>query len=478
MHSPTDRPFSLGTRPVIRWVKGDGLDDQVTRSAIAQATRLFGDRLDYCLTINGVSMTRARDILAWATQPVEIWSQDPADNPELAALLKQAGCPPERFGYWWKWFPERVRPAAPEWILDGDMVIVRKPCWFEEWAAGTDQVRLSQDPPPSREEMYGAYHALPDERKLYSGLLSLPPGYCYLPRMLAILRQHPLPREHDGRRGMEEQGCIAAAFAGLALEPIPLHEFPFARSFTHELRFGATGRQNDPWGYHFSYAFREENAHFRELVRTGAVYWQEHEPNVAERCRWLQRHGEGGAATQSLPSLTARVDELARAFADRRVLQAGTSRGYLAAILATNGCRVTTVDTTDQGAGCNLEGLGVEVVEAELPLFLHHCRTRFDLMVLDVHEQPPPVWQRMWPLLHGHLEPAGCLLLYNSQLEKQPPAETETGLQWVLEILSRGWEIESLDTPSGMILCRLARWNRRFSRFARRVVRTLPGGIR
>src|SRR5258708_1546105 len=86
----TVRPFAGGTRPVIRWIKGDGLDDQVTRSAIAQATRLFGDKVDYCLCTSGISPARAREVLAWAHQPVEWWPVGPEDNPKLASVLMAA----------------------------------------------------------------------------------------------------------------------------------------------------------------------------------------------------------------------------------------------------------------------------------------------------------------------------------------------------------------------------------------------------
>jgi hypothetical protein len=128
----TQRPFTLGSRPVIRWIKGDGLDDEITRSAIVQATRLFGASVDYCLCTAGISPARA--VLAWAEQPVEWWPLTPEDNPVLTAALMAAGCYSDRFGYWWKWFPERVRIGAPEWILDGDMVITGAPrcsmrCW-------------------------------------------------------------------------------------------------------------------------------------------------------------------------------------------------------------------------------------------------------------------------------------------------------------------------------------------------------------
>lgn len=118
-HQP-GRAFSYGSKPVIRWIKGDGRDDDVTRSAIGQATRLFGDAVDYCLCTAEISPSRARAVLAWAQQPVEWWPIESQDNASLSAALMGAGCYPDRFGYWWKWFPERVRTAAPEWILDGD----------------------------------------------------------------------------------------------------------------------------------------------------------------------------------------------------------------------------------------------------------------------------------------------------------------------------------------------------------------------
>ena len=149
------RRFSAGTRPVIRWIKADGLDDVVTRAAIGQATRLFGGEVDYCLCTIGIGADRVRKVLEWASEPVEWWPLSEDDHPQLAKRLMQAGCPPERFGYWWKWFPERVRPGAPEWILDGDMVITGKPEWFDRWVQGKDVLRVSQDDLCEPERMYG-----------------------------------------------------------------------------------------------------------------------------------------------------------------------------------------------------------------------------------------------------------------------------------------------------------------------------------
>src|SRR5664279_6604413 len=185
------RRFSIGARPVIRWIKGDGLDDPVTRAAIGQATQLFGSQVDYCLCTNQLGAERVRSILELATQPVEWWPLSPSDNPVLADTLSAAGCPPEHYGYWWKWFPERTRENAPEWILDGDMVITGAPTWFKPWAQGHDVCRVTQDDRWPLEGLYGSYVAFVDERqRLYSGLISLPPRLRFMHEIEAVSYTH------------------------------------------------------------------------------------------------------------------------------------------------------------------------------------------------------------------------------------------------------------------------------------------------
>jgi SAM-dependent methyltransferase len=453
------RPFSLGARPVIRWIKGDGRDDDITRSAIAQATRLFGDRVDYCLCSNGISPARVRSILAWSDQPVEWWPLGPEDNPRLASALMAAGCPADAFGYWWKWFPERVRPGAPECILDGDMIVTGKPGWFDAWCAGTDAVRVSQDDDWDFNDLYGEYRDLIDpKRRLYSGLVSLPPNLSYLPQMLEILRIKPLASGHDGRINMSEQGVVAGAFDALGAEPIPLSEFPFARSIEANLNYGRNGPAANVWGYHFGCAFRLDNEHFRQLAVAGAVYWRNEPPPPIERFNWLKNFGQWGVPGWAMPpACTERVSALGQQYAGRRVLDLGTSRGRLAAILATHGCLVTTVDKTDRSASINLMQMGVQIVISGAAEYLRRVDDQFAMIVADIHDNSPAVWTELWPLLGQHLEPDGAILLSNSHLWRMPEWTEETGLRWITEAAPAGWVTEVFAEPEpGMVICRRA----------------------
>ena len=174
------------------------------------------------------------------------------------------------------------------------------------------------------------------------GSIPLPPKLRYMPAVLNVLRRQPLAREHDGRRNMSEQGVIAAAMGRLNATPIPLHEFPFAKTYEPHLIHGPSGPRGTPWGYHFSYAFRESNSHFEQLVADGTIAWNADEPSPAERFQWLRNHGQWGRPGWSMHrTCVDRVITLARPLREQPVLDIATSRGHLAAILASLGCEVT-----------------------------------------------------------------------------------------------------------------------------------------
>jgi predicted O-methyltransferase YrrM len=443
--------FAAGTRPVIRWCKGNGLDDDVTRAAIAQATRLFGSEVDYCLCTNDITAERARYVLAWATQPVEWWPVTAADNPDLARALASAACPPEKYGYWWKWFPFRTRPAAPEWILDGDMVITERPVWFDDWKRGTDGVRLSQE--AWNPVIYGTYGDLADpELSLNSGLASLPPNDRMGEEMLAVLAERPLGARHDGRHHMCEQGVVAVAFQRLGVKPIPLQEFPFACPTAASLDHGPGGTAGGEWGYHFVRSFVQDNPWFHQLANEGTVFSPSGEPPMGGYA-WLGGTGQWGIPGWSMGKPVADlIVTAAQSFVGKRVLELGTSRGRLTARLAALGCQVTTVDHQDRGAAKNLEGLGVNVVVQDAVAFLQSTQETFDAIVVDFHGNSTTEWHKLAEPLLRPLAPRGTLMINNTELHKIDQWVQERGARWFVDTHASGWTVQEYDVAPGLAI--------------------------
>ena len=452
LYSTTQRQFQRGTRPVIRWIKGDGLDDEVTRAAICQATRLFGDEVDYCLVTQGVGPERVREILSWAEQSVEWWPITDNDNSELAKVLNEAGCPKEDFGFWWKWFPERVRVNAPEWILDGDMVITGRPEWFDHWKEGKDPIRVSGN---SEEVLYGEYSALVDSKsKLYSGLISLPPKITYMKQVLDLLKIQPLKKNHDGRFNPSEQGVIVSVFQKMNAVPIPLYEFPFAQSNFAGLNYGLSKARDQVWGYHFARSFVMKNPHFEKLCSEGVIYSKSNVDAIS-KYHWLS----GGAGQWGVPSWGMNLDSLkvlisrVNSLSPGKALELGTSRGRLAAILEEIGFKVKTVDHIDRGATINLKGLDVEVVIGDAIDFLANTKESFDLIVIDIHGNSIETWKKIWSHLPSKLLDGGKIILNNFNLFKIDEWSNEKGVARLVESLNDDWIATVLtSTPPGIVM--------------------------
>jgi protein-L-isoaspartate O-methyltransferase len=150
-----------------------------------------------------------------------------------------------------------------------------------------------------------------------------------------------------------------------------------------------------------------------------------------------------------------RVAALAKGCAGKPVLEIGTSRGYLAAVMASHGCRVTTVDHEDRGARKNLDGLGVDVVSSEAVAFLAETERDFSLIVVDLHGNDVATWQELWPKLRPRLDRLGTMVLYNSHLWKIPEWHDQTGLLWLAQNGLDGLARQVFEEPPpGMIVCR------------------------
>jgi len=334
-------------------------------------------------------------------------------------------------------------------VLDGDMVVTRRPEWFADWHAGRDVLRVTQDDRWPMAELYGQYgHFVNPELRLYSGLVSLPPGQRYMPAVLDVLDTQPLAVDHDGTREMCEQGVIAAAFQQLGALPIPLHEFPFARAFEPELDHGLHGDIGQGWGYHFGHAFRAANPHFAALASAGTILSLDRRPDAAARTGWLGARSQWGTPGWSTPDAMARlIDGYARGFAGCRVLELGTSRGRLTTVLAQAGCRVTTLDRHDRGGEQNLADLPIIVVQDDAETWLAETDELFDLIVVDLHGNGPDEWARRGPLLLPRLADDGLLLVSNATLSRIQDWHAETGVAAFLARLGSEWTHWVHETP-------------------------------
>jgi protein-L-isoaspartate O-methyltransferase len=155
------------------------------------------------------------------------------------------------------------------------------------------------------------------------------------------------------------------------------------------------------------------------------------------------------------PTCVDRVAALAKNYAAKAALEIGTSRGYLAAVMAGHGCKLTTIDHEDRGARQNLEGLDVAVVVSDAGAFLSQTQTLYSLIVVDLHGNDNATWQALWPQLKPRLDRSGTMVLYNSHLWKMPEWHDQTGLLWVAQNALDGMAQQVFEQPPpGMIVCR------------------------
>jgi hypothetical protein len=297
--------------------------------------------------------------------------------------------------------------------------------------------------------MYGNYVEHVDlDLKLYSGFISLPPKVNYIDQFLAVLQAQPLAKPHDGRKDMCEQGIAAAAFEKLGALPIPLYEFPFCRAFQNHIDYGIQGNKNQVWGYHFGRSFVMDNPHFEKMSREGIIFSIPKTLSItfgqlAERFRWLGNFGQWGIPGWGIPDeIAIQICIEAHPYVAKEVLELGTSRGHLSAMLALMGCKLTTVDHQDRGAIHNLAGLNVTVVIEDAVRFLMDSNKEFDLIVVDVHGNTPQDWARLKDPLIARVKRGSKLVIDNAILYEIPEWKDETGVQWFLDQLPKNWHIK------------------------------------
>jgi len=449
--------FRKSTRPLIRWVKGEGLDDKITKTSIAIATKLFGEEVDYCLCTNNLNSRRVREILSLSSQPVCWIPLGSRENIELSSILTKAGCSENNFGYWWKWFPERVRPYAPEWIVEGDMLITKKPKWFNKWKNGDDVVRISaSDESAWPKEYYGEYaNLLNDKIKLYSGFVSLPPNFYYLKDMIKIMNKQPLKNNHNGVYNFSEQGLISAVFSKYNIKKISMEEFPIANALFQKNNYVKKKSLNKIWGYHFARSFIKENIYFKKYINLKKNSWIKKKQPFKKQFEWLRNNGQFGNEGYSMnPFCVNRILSVMKNFKDIQLLEIGTSRGYLTALLSRFN-KVTTIDHKDRGAFINLDGLNIKIVKEDMLIFLKKDPNKYKVILIDLHGNSKKVWSKLWSLIPARLDIKSKVILYNSHLYKIDRFREENGIKFLLDKnLFKKFDFKIYEKPlPGMIIC-------------------------
>ena len=430
------RRFSHHTRPVMRWFKREAQDDHLVRASIAQATKLFGTSVDYCLcTTEAIDPMRARAILAWSEQPVEWWQVSIEDNQVLAEHLKQRGYMPEDFGDWWKYFPERVRPTAPEWIIDSNVVIFSKPVWFEAWLKGEEIIRVTDS----------------------MRTMVFPPGLTNQTECLLEL----------GQIGHTQIKTLLTAFREKLFKILGAKNSIFITNGEVLSEFESSYDLKSAWAIQFSTESGKANDTYQNLVKEKIIFSKIDDDlsqvsleQLVERFVWLS----GGIGQWGIPGWSMRNSYIplllqrAIAFIGKSVLDLGTSRGRLSAMLSTLGCQVTTVDHQDRGAADNLRGLPVRVVTDDAVSFLQSSTEKFEYIVVDLHGNTIENWQRYAQPLLQRLNKGGVMFIDNAILYEMPVFKDEAGVLWFLSQLSADWKVElyNKEPPGFAIVTNLA----------------------
>jgi predicted O-methyltransferase YrrM len=164
---------------------------------------------------------------------------------------------------------------------------------------------------------------------------------------------------------------------------------------------------------------------------------------LSECSLWLGNQGQWGIPGWATPDECAiQICKEVQAYAGKEVLELGTSRGHLSAMLTSLGCKLTTVDHQDRGAMQNLAGLNVTVVVDDAVKFLMRTNNQFDLIVVDVHGNTPQDWARLKDPLIARVKRGGKLVIDNASLYEIPEWKDETGVQWFLDQLPKTCRIK------------------------------------
>ena len=175
------------------------------------------------------------------------------------------------------------------------------------------------------------------------------------------------------------------------------------------------------------------------------------ERDVVAKAEWLSGGlGQWGFRGWGMTGGVARV--FVDALGDlrgQRILEIGTSRGYLTMILCMLGARVTTVDKYHRGAKTNLQGLDAEVVVMTAQKYLRRTDAVFDAICIDLHGNSWRTWRTLWPLVAPRVRPGGKVVIDNATLYTIKEWAHEDGVRRLYEQLRHdpAWTCTLVEQP-------------------------------
>lgn len=190
----------------LRWTIGDvsRRGFEALRLSLWGAWKLFGADAGYCVLVNSIAVSRARELAGSVPRSV-VWCCADALMPMwLRARFLDAGLAE---GVAWKFAPLRCFHDCRELSLDNDVVLWDMPSALTAWLDDADGERalLAEDVAPS----FGRFAGRCGARPLNSGIRGLPVGFDLEARLRAVLDEQPTCLSSE----LDEQGLQVAALA-------------------------------------------------------------------------------------------------------------------------------------------------------------------------------------------------------------------------------------------------------------------------
>jgi hypothetical protein len=261
----------------IRWTIGDVSEPgfKALQLSVWGASRVFGDRADYAICVNSISVKLASEQVG--PLPVEPrWIQtDPMLPQSLHRHLNgsaRQNC--------WRFAPLRLFPESYEIALDNDLILWEMPLSLRDWLRGGDAggCLMAED----IRAAYGQFADYCPPHPRNAGLRGMPPGFDPETAMCRVLKRREEDIGHlpSVASAIDTQGLLVASLSSNGgVRAVALHEVTMCSPFQPHLPYvGSCGAhfvglnaRHIPWSYYG----RPAGEWMRE-------HWGRHQPELQQ----------------------------------------------------------------------------------------------------------------------------------------------------------------------------------------------------